>query len=329
MTSKVASTENFQEPVGTLIRRSLEEQGFATDVIETMFKCRRNTSVSLYDSYLNRWSDFCHVNNIDPIQCSSVVYVLRFLQDLFNEGTRGASAICTARSAISSIVILPDGSKVGENMYVKQFIKGIKSLRPAEPRYLSTWDPDVVLDMFRLDEWNPPQDLSIMQLTVKTVMLILLATFQRGQIIIALNLDRMCKTENEFRFKILNSDLKQGSSSKFVAKPVIFVKRTDCAELDIFTHLDEYVSRTAALRGEVKQLFLITRKPFRAASRDSISHWVKAAMREANIDVSMFAPGSTRGAASSGAYLAGVPIDEICKKAGWSQASTFFKWYNR
>ena len=52
-------------------------------------------------------------------------------------------------------------------------------------------------------------------------------------------------------------------------------------------------------------------------------------MREANIDVTMFAPGSTRGASSSNAYLSGVPIEEICAKAGWSNASTFVRWYKR
>ena len=198
--------------MGVLIRRSLEEQGFSQDVIDTMLRSRRNTSVALYDCYLNKWSVFCHENSIDPIHCT-VANVLRFLQDLFNEGTRGSSAICTARSALSSIIILPDGGTVGDNVYVKQFCKGVKALKPAEPRYLTTWDPEIVLEMFKLQDWNPPKDLSMMQLSVKTVMLILLATYQRGQIIVALNLDRMCKTEHEYRFKILNSDLKQGSRS--------------------------------------------------------------------------------------------------------------------
>ena len=293
-----------------------------------MLKCRRDSSLALYDSYLKKWSIFCQVNNIDPIYCA-VTNVLRFLQDLFNEGSRGSSAICTARSALSSIVVLPDGSKLGDNVFVKQFCKGVKALKPAEPRYLTTWDPEIILNMFKLADWNPPQDLSLMKLSVKSVMLILLATYQRGQIVIALNLDRMFKDENEFRFRILNSDLKQGSKSKIVPKPIIFKRQTDCEELDIYVHIEEYLSRTADLRGDAKQLFVTTRKPFRPVSRDTVSHWIKASMREAGIDISLFAPGSTRGASSSGAYLAGVPIEQICEKAGWSRSSTFFRWYRR
>ena len=293
-----------------------------------MCKSRRDSSVSLYDSYLNKWAVFCEDRNIDPINCS-VDSVLRFLQDLFSDGSRGASAICTARSALSSVVNLPDGSKLGENVFVKQFCKGVKALKPAEPRYLTTWDPEVVLEMFKLENWNPPRDLSLMQLSVKSVMLILLATYQRGQIVIALNLDRMYKDEKEFRFRILKSDLKQGSKSKVVPKPVIFERQSGCDELDIYCHIEEYLSRTADLRGDAKQLFVTTRKPFRAVSRETVSHWVKAAMREAKIDVSMFSPGSTRGASSSGAFLSGIPIEQICEKAGWSNSSTFFKWYKR
>ena len=59
---------------------------------------------------------------------------------------RGSSAMCTARSALSSVICMPDGTKFGDNMFVRQFMKGVHSLRPSQPRYLVTWDPQVVLD---------------------------------------------------------------------------------------------------------------------------------------------------------------------------------------
>ena len=127
--------------------------------------------MSLYDTYLNKWAVFCNNSNIDPMYCS-VSYVLRFLQDLFNDDTRGASAICTARSALSSIVNLSEGGNIGSNLHVKQYIKGIKAIKPSKPRYLTTWDPQIVLNMFMSEEWNPPQDISLMKLSVKTVMLL-------------------------------------------------------------------------------------------------------------------------------------------------------------
>ena len=90
-----------------------------------------------------------------------------------------------------------------------------------------------------------------------------------------------------------------------------------------------YLEKTSDVRNSIDQLFLTTRKPFRAVSRDSVSHWVKSAMRHAKINVDMFAPGSVRAASSTGAFLAGVPLDQILKKAGWNRESTFVKWYKR
>ena len=295
-----------------------------------MLKCRRNPSNDLYICYLDRWKSFCLERQLDPI-FSDVCHVLEFLQCLFQDTdvARGSSAICTARSALSSIVILPDGTKVGENKFVKQFIKGVCNMKPAKPRYLDSWDPNIVLEMFKNEEWNPLDQLTLMELSVKTVMLILLATYQRGQIILALNLERMTMLKDEVRFEILRADLKQGSKKNCKPKPIVFCKRIDTPELCIFEHLQCYLSRTLAVRNDVKQVFLITRKPFNAVSRECVSKWVKAVMKHAKIDVEYFAPGSTRGASSSQAYAAGIPVQDILDKAGWSRIDTFLKWYQR
>ena len=247
-----------------------------------MLKCRRNPSNDLYICYLDRWKSFCLERQLDPI-FSDVCHVLEFLQCLFQDTdvARGSSAICTARSALSSIVILPDGTKVGENKFVKQFIKGVCNMKPAKPRYLDSWDPNIVLEMFKNEEWNPLDQLTLMELSVKTVMLILLATYQRGQIILALNLERMTMLKDEVRFEILRADLKQGSKKNCKPKPIVFCKRIDTPELCIFEHLQCYLSRTLAVRNDVKQVFLITRKPFNAVSRECVSKWVKAVMKHA------------------------------------------------
>ena len=45
------------------------------------------------------------------------------------------------------------------------------------------------------------------------------------------------------------------------------------------------------------------------------------------IDMELFKPHSTRHAASAAAYLVYVPLDDIQKKAGWSSADTFKRFY--
>ena len=133
---------------------------------------------------------------------------------------------------------------------------------------------------------------------------------------------------SELRFEILPSDVKQGSKNGYRPELTIF-KKLDDVRICIFEHIKVYLNRTSDVRNGVQQLFVITRKPFNAVTRDTVSHWVKAVMREAKIDVDVFAPGSTRSASTSGAFLAGVSLDQIMKKAGWSQSATFMKWYKR
>ena len=313
-----------------LQRISLRTQGFSEEVISTMLQCRREPSNKLYSCYLNKWNIFCDSNGMDP--CSAPVSSgLDFLQSLYADKDvhRGVSAISTARSAISSVLSLPDSTKFGDNRFVKMFMKGINSVRPSEPRYIRTWDPEVVLDLLRSNEFNPVQDLCLLKLSKKLVMLILLSTYQRGQIIKALNLDRFVQlSDDEIVFKILAKDLKQGNVRGYKPNPITFKSYAE-KEICVLTHVLVYIEKTSQLRGDVRELMLTSRKPFRMATRDTISRWIKDVMAKAGIDINVFAPGSVRGASTSNAFKNGVPLDEICIKAGWTRESTFRKWYQR
>ena len=52
-------------------------------------------------------------------------------------------------------------------------------------------------------------------------------------------------------------------------------------------------------------------------------------MKEAGIDTKLFKPHSTRAASTSAAKLNNVDIDTIMDTAGWSNANTFAKFYDR
>ena len=71
-----------------------------------------------------------------------------------------------------------------------------------------------------------------------------------------------------------------------------------------------------------------TIKPHKAASQNTISRWVKLILSKAGIDRS-FTTHSTRAAALSMAKLKGVPLQTIMRSAGWSNAKTFAKFYEK
>ena len=91
--------------------------------------------------------------------------------------------------------------------------------------------------------------------------------------------------------------------------------------------LTEYINRTGSVRGNNDQLLLCHVHPHGPASKDTISRWLKKILSDAGID--NFTSHSFRGAAASAMLKCGVSVDHIMKTAGWSNATTFQKFYNK
>ena len=250
---------------------------------------------------------------------------LEFLQTLVDAG-KSYSYVNSARSALSAILIMNNGQQFGEMNLVKQFMKGVYNLRPPNPRYTEVWDPDQVLRL--LKKWSPAKSLSLKLLSWKLVMLILLTTGQRGQIITALNVERMEVTASKIVFEIKNSDIKQGRLG-YKLRPVCLQSFPADKRLCVRHYMMEYLKKTLEIRGKTKQVFLTTVKPYGPVSRDSVSRWVKEVLKRAGINVKKFKAGSTRSASTSKASTQGAPVDEIMQAAGWSRPTTFSKWYKK
>nr|CAH7744532.1 unnamed protein product [Callosobruchus chinensis]CAH7758162.1 unnamed protein product [Callosobruchus chinensis]CAH7759504.1 unnamed protein product [Callosobruchus chinensis] len=97
--------------------------------------------------------------------------------------------------------------------------------------------------------------------------------------------------------------------------------------LEIFS----VTQKTEQLRNSQTNNLLITfKKPYKNASSQSISRWVKCMLKLCGIDTDIFTAHSTRHAATSAAALKGISIDTIRCSAGWSEKSQVFgRFYNR
>ena len=252
---------------------------------------------------------------------------VNFLQELLDEPdkVRGYSVINTARSALSAMIVLPNGGKFGDHPYVKEFMKGVFNLNPPKPRYTEIWDAGVVLDFLRT--WGPASRISFKKLTLKVLMLIMLVTGQRPQIVRSLNVDKMVVKEDSYVFTIDNLQLKQGRPGY---KPErLRLKAYTEKRICIHRYLTEYLKRTIDMRGDVKALFVTLKKPHKAVTRDTVSRWIKVVLGLAGIDTEIFKPSSTRAASVSKAKACGATVGEILKAGGWSRETTFTKWYKK
>ena len=96
-----------------------------------------------------------------------------------------------------------NGKLVGQHPLVTRLLKGIYQTRPTMPKYKQVWDVKVVLNY--LSGLYPLEAIALKELTYKVVMLMLLASGQRGQTIHLLDLRNMNESKGKITFLITDS----------------------------------------------------------------------------------------------------------------------------
>ena len=251
--------------------------------------------------------------------------MLDFLAHLFDKGL-SYSAINTARSAISQVSITSGTGTIGCDPLVVKFMKGVYNLRPPAPRYQDTWDVGVVLE--ELKRLSPTEQLTLKDLTLKLVMLLALVLAARVQTLHILDLDNMETGTSSYSFTLGRADLKQ-SRPGYSPEPCRLSAYTTDNRLCVCTVLKEYIARTMELRKSETKLLISYVKPHSRITKNTISRWIRTFMCKSGLNVAKYKPHSVRAATTSKAKYKQVPIEEIMKTAGWSNAATFARFYNK
>jgi len=289
-----------------------------------MMHCRRESTNKQYEPYLLDWERYCKNKNWNSVH-TDVSKVLSFLQELFDRG-RGHSVINAAKCALSTAVKLNDGQTLGQNRDIHLFLLSVSNLRPPQVRHTSIWDTEIVINWMRKQE--ELENITTDWLVKRLALLVLILSGQRPQVLPSLRLSRLTFVQDVAHFQLTAAEIKHGKYSTeghvIVLEP--FVKES---KVCVIAHLKEYIKRTKTLRGSEDKLFIITVKPFTAASLNTLSNWIKHVLNVAGIDTTKFAAGSTRAAATSKALVGGAPIDVIAKAAGWKNLTTFAKFYKK
>ena len=262
------------------------------------------------------------VRKSNPLS-ASIGTVSQFLTSLYASGL-SYSTVNTYRSAISMTHLPIDGVPVGSHYLIKRLMKGIFNKRPPVPRYVISWPVEKVLRYLKI---MPGYDqISLKLLTWKTAILIALVSADRGDAIAALSTEYMIKDSEGYHFLVSKPTkcTRPGRGIKQIDLPKFTKDRRIC----VVYCLDKYLRATKRLRVD-KQLFISYVKPHRSVTRTSIAPWIKLIMQKSGIHVSIFQPHSTRSASTSTAFQQGVSVPDILKKADWSNASVFHRFYNR
>ena len=108
---------------------------------------------------------------------------------------------------------------------------------------------------------------------------------------------------------------------------MVFLPFSEISVLCVCHCLKDYLERTKDLRGDETQLLLSFVKPHDGIGSKAVSRWIVDVLESSGIDVKKFSGHSTRSAASSKAFVSGVPVKEILTRGYWSKESTFQKFY--
>ena len=276
------------------------------------------STAKTYEGVVKRWLTYTVAHGIHPI-VPTIMEAVNFLTEYFNTGV-GHSSMNTTRSCLSSFIVI-DGTPLGEIPVIARFIKGTRRVRPPGGKVTHVWNPLTMLH--HLQEWGPTAELTLQQLTRRTMLLFLLATGQRLQ---ALHL--MKRTDFQWEadsLKIKYTD-RLKTNDPIDSPLVLLFKYHEEETLCVFSHIKAYLANDDTAPA-APYVFSTVRLPTSRATSATISRQVKATLASAGIHD--FTAYTARHAATSAASRANVPLNTILQSASWVRESTFSRFYNR
>ncbi|XP_076128603.1 uncharacterized protein LOC143109685 [Alosa pseudoharengus] len=326
-------------------RVKLAETGLSGAVVKTIQSARAFSTRALYTLKRRIFDQWCSARGHDPFQCS-VIVILNFLQELLDQG-KAASTIKVYVAAISACHFGIGGASPGTHPWVTRFMAGVRRFKVSRPVLFPTWDLTVVLRALTEPPFEPLQSVDTKTLSLKTALLVALASAKRVSEIHALSVHPSCLRfsaggekvvlcpNTSFIPKVITAPLQSQviELASFSPPPFASVEEETLHKLCPVRALRLYLDRTKEFRC-CDQLFVCHGSASRgkALSKSRLAHWIVEAIEMAYRSLKLEPPvglraHSTRGVSSSWALYKGVSVDDICRAAGWTSIHTFARFY--
>ena len=329
-----------------IVKQSLRDKQFSSEVAEHVSKARRDSTVKVYDAKWQIFRDWANERKIDPIQATPQI-VADFLTFLFSVKKCQVSTIRGCRSTISNTLKFRTGYDFGSHPVLSELIKSFVKQRPVHQSLAPKWDLTFVLSHMCKAPFEPLDKASLFHLSVKTVFLVTLATARRVSEVHAFSID-----SDILRFSNLDGSLILRTQLGILAKNQLPSRAPDsiiiprlsnfCPKSDNFNRMlcpvravKIYLNKTKSLRKRRKRLFIPTQGD-QDLAKPTLSCWVKYAIKNAYDSISknplsLFKPRAheLRAISASRAYMNYIPLEEILKSAVWSSTSLFASHYLR
>ena len=202
----------------------------------------RGSTEKRYAGAWRQWIDWCSLQGVQAAT-PSLANVLDYLASLFDKGVQYRT-INLHRSALSSTLKPIDGFPVGQHPLVCRLLKGAFNMRPPRPNLCPSWSIQVVLDMLKV--WSPASSLSLKCLSLKTGMLVALASAKRPASLALLSIkEGFCEIgQSSMHFQPV--DLEKSEGLGHCAPPLLLSQFTEDPRLCPVIYLKAYTKRTSS-----------------------------------------------------------------------------------
>ncbi|KZS06472.1 Uncharacterized protein APZ42_030056 [Daphnia magna] len=307
-----------------VIRSRYETRDLQEGVIKYLRAADRPSTSATYQSALSAWVDWSIQRVQNPLS-PTLNGVLSFLCGLAESG-KAYWTVNVYRSMLSVTVGEIEGFDVGKHLLVVRLMKGIFSSNPPSAKYSGFWDINVVIAY--LESLCPNTCLPFKHLSLELPTPLALSSLCRVSELVAIDFDSITVSDIGVKFALskLRKNQHRGPLKSFT------LKRMDAESLSCpVACMSTYLIRSYDFRSQVygNRLLLGLKPPHKSVGASTVARWIKEILASAEINTKMFSAHSTKGAAASKAFAAGIPVERILKAGGWAAESVFFKALSR
>ena len=198
-----------------------------------------------------------------------------------------SSSVNTAGSFLPTIIKTENEILFGELPIVWKFLKGVLNLRPAVPRYFTTWNVSVVLKYRKSLQALNQSDLK--RLSYRLAILLCITTGQWDQTLFYASINLILFKAGKL-INFIPKLLKQPRPAHHL-EPIVFL-RYPCQEICVISHVEEYIEKTKDLWKD--QNFLLSFvKSYKCITISAIFRWCVTVLKNADLVIAVFGSHST------------------------------------
>jgi len=217
------------------------------------------------------------------------------------------------------------GKDIASSPWIQGVMKSAANLKPAKPKYDSSWDLDILLDYWESQPENA--SLSLSALLDKSLSLLMAAGIMRSS-----DLNRIDRTTVQFSESSVTFRLKDPKNAKGWTQPIVVAAVASRPKVCPVRAFRAYLAAIHPHRASLKQkatVWLGSRHPHLPILTKSIASRVLKVLQSAGLDTSRFTAHSVRMAAVSKAIEMGIPLEEIMLHGRWRSEKVFRVFYER